>query len=377
MVDSVVRIKPLMKTLIEMKSPALALTDLNNFFAAVKMYKAAIGSGIKPIFGAELLLNNEKDNSKPYHLVLLCQNNIGYKNLTTLISKAYQEGGEYNVISREWLAEASDGLIALSGGVEGDLCAALLNKDKDSFEERLSFWQTYFKGNFYFEITRLGKKDEEQLIQQIIPVSEKYNIPLVATNNVRFIAPDDFYSHEARVCIHDGYVLEDDKRPQVYTKEQYLKTPEEMMALFSDIPEAIENTLEIAKRCNAYLTLGENFLPNFPIPSHTTMPDYLSLISNEGLDKRLKLLFDTDDVETIKSERPPYDERLRIELDVINSMGFSGYFLIVADFIYLGPFIIFKHITIMYTYTGLMRIKIIWRYKPDIVGCNQGNIIFF
>lgn len=335
MVDGIVRIKPLMEALKSEQIPAVAITDLNNLFAAVKLYKAALSKGIKPIFGAEMRIHNPAEPVNPYSLILLCLNHQGYKNLLYLVSQAYLKASEEgrNEIKREWLVERNEGLIVLSGGMNGVFTQAVLDDKTGACEKEITFWQTHFQDRFYLEIARVGQGDEEHYIKKIVQISEEYQVPIVATNKVCFLDVDDYDAHEARVCIHDGYVLEDDKRPKTHTNEQYLKSPEEMISLFHDIPEAIHNTVEIAKRCNVYLTLGENFLPNFPIPSNTTMGAYLKQTSQEGLNKRLAHLFPEIKESELAEKRKPYDERLLLEIDVIENMGFSGYFLIVADFI--------------------------------------------
>ncbi len=335
MVDGIVRIKPLMATLKEMSQPAVALTDMNNLFAVVKMYNSAVNQGIKPIFGAEISLLPQDKESEPSKLVLLCQNETGYKNLTCLISKAYlNQHPTYGVVvDRDWIAKLSEGLIALSAGIDGDIAKALLLDDQSLANQLVDFWQNLLPGRFYLELTRTSRENEEEYIRKAVVLAEELNVPVVATNNVRFISRDDFYAHEARVCINQGRVLEDDTRPKDYTKEQYLKTEAEMVELFSDIPEALANSVEIAKRCSVMLTLGQNFLPRFPIPDSETEESYLAALSKLGLDKRIKQLYPELNREQLESSRKGYDQRLQVELDVICRMGFPGYFLIVADFI--------------------------------------------
>ncbi|MDX2164587.1 MAG: DNA polymerase III subunit alpha [Gammaproteobacteria bacterium] len=305
-IDSIISLDNLVEACVKHHMPAVALTDQSNLFAAVKFYKAAQAGGLKPILGADVFL---KDGAR---LTLLCQNEMGYKNLTVLISRSYLEGQEREIpeIDFDWLIGHTDGLICI---------AHLKNCEK---------YAELFKDRFYLELQRIGKPNEETDNQEAINMAEHLNLPVVATNNVRFLTEDDFEAHEARVCIHDGYVLNDSKRPKKYTPNQYLRTPQEMAELFADIPEAIENTVEIAKRCNLKLELGKVYLPQFPIPANYTIESYLSEKSLEGLKKRLQ---------QNKIEDPNqiaiYKNRLKTELDVINPMGFAGYFLIVADFI--------------------------------------------
>lgn len=331
LVDGMVRIKPLVAQLVQNQMPAIAITDQSNLFAAVKFFKAAMGAGIKPILGADLYLENTEDANKPYCFTALCQSNLGYKHLTKIISEAYLHGQHHGmaIVNHESLKNFSEGLIILSGAQHGDVGQALVNQQQDLLEQRLAFWQRYFSDRFYLEIQRIGKPDEENYNHMAVELASKAQLPLVATNNIRFLDPSDFEAHETRVCIHDSYVLEDPKRPRNYTPEQYLKSEAQMLELFPDLPSALENTVEIAKRCNASLKLGESFLPNFPIPEGMTVDEFLAQESREGLDARLQ----KHRPDLSADERKEYDDRLQVELDVICNMGFPGYFLIVADFI--------------------------------------------
>ncbi len=338
LVDSTIRIKSLMKVAASKDLPALAITDQNNFFGLVKFYKAAMGAGIKPIFGLDLLLADEQGTDTLFHTILLCQNNTGYRNLTKLVSRAYQQGQVLGVprVQREWIKEFSDGVIMLSGGREGDIGQALLSGNQELAEKRLQEWLETFPDRYYLELQRTGREGEEDYIHAAIDLALAHDIPVVATNDVRFIAESDFASHEARVCIRDGYVLADPKRPKRYSPQQYLRTGDEMAELFADIPSAISNTVEIAKRCNVSLTLGKNYLPQFPIPEGMTEAEYFCKVSEEGLEERLDFLLGDKyprGTPEFAEKRKVYDERLKVELDVINKMGFPGYFLIVADFI--------------------------------------------
>ncbi|MGB1256593.1 MAG: DNA polymerase III subunit alpha [Thiolinea sp.] len=337
LVDSTIRIKPLMKAVEASGMPAIAMTDLNNFFALVKFYRAAMGQGLKPVFGVDVTFIDEGDEHL-YHMILLCQNNTGYRNLTRLVSRAYLSGqinGEPRV-RREWIAEFSEGVIALSGGRDGDVGQLLKDGHPNQAAARVREWQAVFPGRYYLELQRTGREDEEDYIHAAVGIALAENVPVVATNDVRFVSESDFYSHEARVCIRDGYVLADKNRPKRYSAQQYLRPPEEMAELFSDIPSAISNTVEIARRCNVSLTLGKNYLPQFPIPEGMTEAEYFCKVSEDGLEERLDFLLGNTTprgTPEFDESRKPYDERLKIELDVINGMGFPGYFLIVADFI--------------------------------------------
>ncbi|MDH5359386.1 MAG: DNA polymerase III subunit alpha, partial [Gammaproteobacteria bacterium] len=334
MVDGLVRMKPLVQACADGGMPAVAVTDQNNMFGLVKFHKAATSAGVKPIFGADVLLLDEEDSQQSHRLVLLCRTNEGYKNLTRLVSRAYMEGQVRGIpmLRKEWLQGQTGGLIALSAGREGDVGKALLAGNEPQAAELLQGWIALFPDAFYLELQRTGRENEETYIHAAISLALQHQVPVVATNDVRFLKQENFDAHEARVCIHDGRTLDDPRRPKLYSEQQYLRSPQEMMELFADIPEALENTIEIARRCNVSLTLGENFLPDFPVPAGMTMEEYFNQLSRDGLEQRLDFLFGRE-APDFAERRKPYDERLQIELDVINQMGFPGYFLIVADFI--------------------------------------------
>lgn len=323
--DGIVRIEDLIEKLTEIKSEAVAITDICNLFAMVKFYQAAEAAGIKPIIGVDAWLLNESDKSKPYRLILLCQNELGYRNLTELVSRAYIEGQHEGrpLIKKEWIKAQNHGLIAIANSLESDVARALLDGQQTIAETLADFWMSIFKDRFFLEVTRCGRSNENVYLQEVLKLAEKKDYPLVASNAVRFLEKDDFEAHEARVCIHEGRILGDLTRPKHYSEQQYLKTPEEMTVLFSDLPEAIENANEIAKRCNFELKLGQVFFPNFPIPSGQNRQDYFNQKAREGLAERFTN-------QTIPNE---YAERLETELQVLNDMGFAGYFLIVADFV--------------------------------------------
>ncbi|MGV6817654.1 MAG: DNA polymerase III subunit alpha [Thiotrichales bacterium] len=334
LVDGLLRIKPLMNAVAEAGMPAIALTDQSNLFAMVKFYRAAIGKGIKPLFGVDAWIRDPDDRAKMSRVVLLCQNATGYRNVTELISLSYQEGqsGGVPCMERDWLVARREGVIVLSGGVHGVVGSALLNGEPELVAAALAFWMEQFPDCFYLELHRTGRPDEAAYISAAVQAAEQFNLPVVATNDVRFLNREDFEAHEARVCIHDGHVLDDQHRPKKYSPSQYLKTAEQMQELFADIPEAIENTVHIARRCNVTLNLGNPVLPDFPIPPEKTEDEYFTEVSYLGLEQRLKVLFPDDGEESVR-QREIYRERLQTELDVIIQMGFPGYFLIVADFI--------------------------------------------
>ncbi len=331
--DSIIRLKPLMAACHSATMPAVAMTDRMNLYALVKFYNTAMAQGVKPILGADIhIKEDEKGNFS--HLILLCQNNTGYRNLSKLISKAYLEGQtlQQPLVTKQWVAEYSEGIIALSAGRDGDIGQNLLASNTDKALACLKYWRETFPNRFYLELQRTQRKNEENYLHQVIELAQQTQTPVVATNDVRFLKQSDFEVHEARVCISGSYVVNDASRPKIYSEQQYLKTAEEMQSLFADIPEAIENTVEIAKRCNVSLTLGKNYLPEFPIPEGLTEAEFFCQESRKGLEERLDFLLDRSASHFIK-QRKPYDERLETELGVINEMGFPGYFLIVADFI--------------------------------------------
>ncbi|WP_423820779.1 DNA polymerase III subunit alpha [Salinisphaera sp. SPP-AMP-43] len=329
--DGIVRIKPLLKQVAEAGMPAVGVTDHVNLFGMVKFYKAALGAGIKPLVGVDLQV--DEGTAPASRLTLMAQHREGYRNLCEILTWAYlhgQTGGQV-LAKREWIADKSDGLIAISGGMSGDTGQALLAGKRELAEQHAHYWQQIFGDRYYLELTRCGRAGEAAWLAETVGLALSADIPVVATNDVRFSSAEDFDAHEARVAIHGGHTLADPRRPRNYTAEQYLKTPEEMAELFSDLPEALENSVEIARRCNLQLTLGENVLPDFPVPEEHDTDSFLRAESEVGLNERLEALY--PDADLREAKRTEYDSRLTHELDVIKTMGFPGYFLIVADFI--------------------------------------------
>ena len=333
MCDGLKKVKPIVAKASEYKMPALALTDQTNLCGLVKFYHATHGAGIKPIIGCDFWVQSEELGDELSRIVVLSTNNVGYKNLTELISKAYLRGHVQNraVIDKNWLVEFKEGLILLSGGREGDIGKALIKGNQGLAEQMVTFYQQHFNDCYFLELIRTGRTDEENYLHLAVGFAEQFQLPVVATNEVVFLSPDDFDAHEIRVAIHDGYTLDDKRRPKRYSKQQYLRSEEEMCELFSDIPEALANSVEIAKRCNVTVTLGEYVLPDFPTEG-LEINDYFIKVSEEGLQERLEQLFDTS-AENFAEIRKPYDDRLAVELEVVNNMGFPGYFLIVMEFI--------------------------------------------
>ncbi|OBU24438.1 DNA polymerase III subunit alpha [Photobacterium aquimaris] len=332
MIDGLAKVKPIVKRAAELGMPALALTDFTNLCGLVKFYFAAHDEGIKPIIGADFKVQSQDMGDELFELTILAANNEGYKNLTLLISEAYQRGHVQHqpVIDKEWLIKHREGLIVLSGGRTGDVGRALLKGNQQLTDTCVAFYQTYFPDSYYLELVRTGRADEDAYLHFAIELAEKYDLPVVATNDVRLLRADQFDAHEIRVAIHDGYTMVDPNRPKLYSEQQYLRSEDEMCELFADIPEALQNSVEIAKRCNVTVRLGEYFLPNFPT-GDMSIEDFLIVKSKQGLEERLAFLFPDPDVRA--QRRPEYDERLDIELKVVNQMGFPGYFLIVMEFI--------------------------------------------
>jgi DNA polymerase-3 subunit alpha len=317
--------------------PAVALTDQNNVFGLVKFYRKAMAAGIKPIIGADLRVYNADDASRPYTLVLLVQDAAGYRNLSELITRSYIEGQHRGepMVRREWLdADSCAGLIALSGGLHGDIGHALHANHRDVALKLLDGWLEVFPGRFYLELMRTGRSGEENCVRASLELATETGTPVVATNDVRFLDQEDFNAHEARVCIHEGRVLADPDRPRNFSRQQYLRSAAEMAELFADAPEALANTVEIARRCSLDLKLGTSVLPAFPVPEGQTEAAFLEAEARKGLDAALERIFATRDIpeQERAAFRAPYQERLEHELGVIQSMGFPGYFLIVADF---------------------------------------------
>ncbi|MGL5144716.1 MAG: DNA polymerase III subunit alpha, partial [Acinetobacter junii] len=328
--ESIVRIPDLVKAAVAEEMPALAITDLSNLHAAVKFYGACLGKGIKPIMGSVIRLNDAE-----HRATLLAMSNTGWRNLTEIVSRGFIEGQQLSVpcVQKEWVLEQAEDLIILLGQ-HSDVGKMLCSSNPQKAEPLLEDWISKFGNRVYLSLTRTDRVGEEDFIVEAVKLAAKYQIGVVAHNDIHFIEQDDFYAHEARVCIADGYVLGDDKRPKPYSPEQYFKTAEQMSELFSDIPSAIENTYQIAKRCNVALQLGTYFLPDFPIPDGYTIDTYFEHLSREGLEERLNHLYPIDERdEDWPDIRKPYDERIKYEVDIILKMGFPGYFLIVMDFI--------------------------------------------
>jgi DNA polymerase III subunit alpha len=324
LVDGVVRVPDLMAAVSAAHMPAVALTDQSNLFAMVKFYKEAQSAGVKPLIGVDAWVRELGERIPPSRIVFLCQNLEGYRHLTQLVTRSYLEGQQRGapMLEHAWLDAANlRGLIVLCGGPEGDIGRALARGREDEAERCLKRWQGLCGNRFYLEVQRTGRAGEQQYSEGVLDLAERHGVAALATNDVRFLARSDFEAHEARVCIHDGALLADPGRVRRYSEDQYLKSPQEMAALFADAPELLANTVEVAKRCSLEIRLGSSMLPAYPVPAGSTTEDFLRTESQRGLSSRLAV------------PPPQYQSRLTLELDVICAMGFAGYFLIVADFI--------------------------------------------
>lgn len=331
-VDGLIRINDLVDRVAALGMPAIAVTDQSALFSMVKFYRAAQARGIKPIIGADLWLAGE--GAKRTRIVALCQDAAGYRNLTEIITRSYTEGQVQGVphVQQEWLFARSEGLLLLSGAGGGELGRVLAGGSKAEAKRRLRRWLDHFPNRYYLELQRTGRSGEAEYIERALDLAAACQAPVVATNDVCFLDPEDYEAHEARFCIYSGRALADSRRPKPYSPQQYLRSAEEMAALWADVPEAIENSRMIAKRCNLELALDRYHLPDFPVPPGTVAEDYLRSQAETGLRQRLAVISGAD-APGGGPKHEAYAERLRSEIGVITKMGFAGYFLIVADFI--------------------------------------------
>ncbi len=332
LIDSCIRLDPLIQKIQDQSMPAVAITDFHNLFALVKFYKKAQSAGIKPIIGVDFSLQQTGAQSQTTNILLLAQNQNGYKNLIKLISRSYREGqirGRPNIL-KDWLEENADGLIALSGAQKGVVGTALSAGRLDDARDSLKHFMGLFPDRFYIELQRTTRYGEEEYIKPAIHLANELQCPVVATNDVCFLNADEFEAHEARVCINEGRTLEDPRRDRRYSEKQFLRSSEDMSELFKDIPEAIANSLEIAKRCTLEIDLGKYSLPKFAVPDNISPNDYFINLAKKGLQERLSKRCD---ISPLRYSGEIYSERLESELLIITEMGFTGYFLIVMDFI--------------------------------------------
>ena len=333
-VDGIARIDDAVAAAAADGMPTLALTDLSNLFGMVKFYQAARSKGLKPLIGCDVWINNETDSDKPHRALFLCASRAGYLKLCDWLTRAYRSNQHRGraEIRKEWLREGgTEGLIALSGAHFGDIGHALLADNADQAKKHAQFWAELFPQRFYIELQRPGQSNAEHYVKRAVRLASALKLPVVATHPVQFLKREDFVAHEARVCIAEGYVLSDQRRPRHFTEEQYLKTQAEMGELFADLPQALENAVEIARRCNFALELGKSRLPLFPTPEGMTLEAFLHERAAAGLEVRMLALY--PDTAVRAEHMPRYRERLEFEISTIVQMGFPGYFLIVADFI--------------------------------------------
>ena len=333
-VDGLVRIDDVIKVAAKDSQAALAITDLANLFGMVKFYKTARGKGIKPIAGCDVWITNETDRDKPSRLLLLVKNAAGYKQLCELLSQAWLTNLHRGraEIRADWLqALAPGGLIALSGSQYGDIGMAIENGNIAAAESCATRWAGIFPGHFYVEVQRAGQPNMEQQVRQSVALAARLSLPVVATHPIQFVSADEFVAHEARTCIAEGEILANPHRTKRFNEQQSFKTQAEMAELFADMPAALQNSMEIAKRCNLNLVLGKPRLPDFPTPGGMSIDEFLVQESKQGLEQRLVQLYPNPEKRELQRER--YEARLKFETDTIIKMGFPGYFLIVADFI--------------------------------------------
>ncbi|HEX9405129.1 MAG TPA: DNA polymerase III subunit alpha [Steroidobacteraceae bacterium] len=346
LVDGIVRVPELMAAVSSAGMPAVALTDQSNLFAMVKFYKEALAAGVKPLIGVDAWIREVGERAPPSRAVFLCQNLAGYRHLTQLVTRSFLEGQHRGapMLERSWLqSDVLQGLIVLSGGAEGDIGQAIARGRDDEAARCLTRWQELCGDRFYLEVQRTGRAGEDAYADAVIDLSLERGVAALATNDVRFLTRAEFEAHEARVCIHDGALLADPSRVRRYSEEQYLKSPAEMAELFKDAPELLDNTVEVAKRCSLEIRLGASMLPAYPVPAGSSTEDFLREEAARGLRARFMASRSATLVASRGAEpeapaaaeaaRSGYEARLDLELGVICSMGFAGYFLIVADFI--------------------------------------------
>jgi len=326
--DGLIKVRQLASAVHELGMPAVALTDRTNLFGLVKFYQACLDVGIKPLIGADLTYRHE--HGEPARIGVLAMNQDGYRSLIALVSSAYIDSDERGILSAAQIFACQSGLLVLSGGLHGEVGQALIKDHRDRALEVARCWARHFPGRYYVELTRNGLDQEEAYLSRAVALAAELELPVVATNDVCFIGEDDFEAHETRVCIHDGRTLDDPRRERRYRPSQHLKSRADMARLFRDLPEALANTVQIARRCNVQLEFGQYYLPNYPVPAGDTVEEFLERCATQGLVRRLDSLREKGALSLSESD---YRQRLDYELGVINQMGFGGYFLIVMEFI--------------------------------------------
>ena len=335
LVDGILRIGPLIERTKALGMPAVAVTDRANLFCMVRFYRAAVAGGIKPIIGVDLPIEPESNDAPAGLLTLFAMDDSGYRQLARLLTRCYmaERSTGLPVAARAWVSECAGGVIAISPGPGGDIGQALLHGRTGEAERRADAWASVFPGRFYLGIQRTGRAGDAPCLESTVELALAMGLPLVAGNDVRFLERDDFEAHEARVCIQEGRILADPRRPRSYSEEQYLKSPQEMAALFEDFPEALENSVEIARRCSLKVALGGSHLPEFPVPEGHDLDEWFAERSRAGLRQRLRAPRNGTRPAGAGNDETAYRQRLERELDIICRMGYPGYFLIVADFI--------------------------------------------
>jgi DNA polymerase-3 subunit alpha len=331
--DGLVKVQELVDRAVAHGMPAVAMTDRSNLFGLIKFYDACMSAGVKPIVGAELTYcDAETDPAGRYRCIVLAADEAGYRNVITLVSRSYLDGTQRGCVDRSWLETYSDGVILLSGGTRGDVGQALLRRDSASARRHVMHWSGIFGDRYYVELERTRRDGEDAYFAAAVALAGELDLAVVATNEVCFLGRDDFEAHETRVCIQEGRTLNDPRRVRRYSEEQYFKSGAEMATLFADVPEALENAVEIAKRCSVKIKLGTYFLPNYPVPDGIPLDAFLGRAAHAGLRKRLGVMVDRGR-EMSLDEQQRYRTRLDVEIGIINQMGFAGYFLIVMEFV--------------------------------------------
>lgn len=331
--DGLVRIDEAIQQARQFEQGALALTDINNLFGWVRFYIQARQAGIKPLCGVEIILAPDDQHPQPAQVLLLARNSAGYHGLCRLLTDAWRDHQVHGVayLPRPNLLKEQHHLLALSGGSKGDIGLALVNQQWEQARQYAAQWKAQWGDSFYLEVQRSGLPNSDRDIEATVQLARELDIPLVATHPIQFLHRHHFKAHEARVCIASGTLLADPNRARTFSEEQYFLSTDEMLTRFQDLPEALANTVAIAQRCSVELTLGKPRLPDFPTPQDMTLDGFLRSEAQQGMQRRLTELY--PDAEQQQKARLTYQERLDFECQTIVSMGFSGYFLIVADFI--------------------------------------------
>jgi DNA polymerase-3 subunit alpha len=341
LLDGACDIPKVMDRAAELKMPAVALTDHGNMFGAVKFYDAAVKRGVKPIIGCEVYVastnrfDRSPESDRPNHLVLLCENERGYRNLVKLASLAYTEGYYYKPrIDKDLLARHSEGLIGLSACLKGEVASALMGERYESARQAAYDLRDVFgKGNFYLEIQDQGVPEERRINPHLTRLSRETGIPLVVTNDCHYIRQSDARAQEVLMCIQTGKTLSDPQRMKFASDQFYFKSYEEMQALFHEIPEALARTVEIAERCNLHLEKSQHVFPRFEVPEGETIDSFFERVTREGFERRRPQLEKLRAEGKLRHPLEAYEERLNREIELIKQMKFAGYFLIVWDFI--------------------------------------------